>query len=67
MLGIKYRYEILDDNKLKLAPTKGTWLATGALTVLSVFAPVIIIGVSNKLEERRDRKADLNRIKPPNN
>lgn len=67
MLGIKYRYEILDDNKLKLAPTKGTWLATGALTVLSVFAPVIILTVSEKLEERRNLKADYNRINNPNN
>lgn len=56
MLGIKYRYEVLDDDHVKLAPTKGTYIATAVLTVLTVVVPPIVLKAAEIREDRRNSK-----------
>ena len=52
MFGYKYNYEMLDDNKIKLAPTKGTYIAALAATV----ALPLVASVALKIAERREAK-----------
>lgn len=36
MFGVPYKYEIVNDNTLKLRPTKGAFIATAVFTALTV-------------------------------
>lgn len=57
MIGIKYRYEVIDDSKLKLAPTKGTIIATIALTAVSMVPALVLAAQERKLS--KDSPFDL--------
>lgn len=52
MFGYKYNYEMLDDNKIKLAPTKGTYITALAVSV----ALPLVASVALKIAERREAK-----------
>jgi hypothetical protein len=59
MLGIPYRYEVVSDTKIKLAPTKGFIIA-------NLVAPIVAVGVLAAVGswvERKQIKESANDIK----
>lgn len=63
MFGYKYNYEMLDDNTIKLAPTKGTYIAALAATV----ALPIAASLALKIAERREAKRFIQQNEEPEN
>jgi hypothetical protein len=59
MLGIKYRYEVLDDTKIKLAPTKGFIIAN----IVAPFMAVGVLAIVGHLAERKLEKESAEDLK----